>query len=183
LFRTVFQNIKVRALFIFVILFSFLFAELLGYLYWENRRFEAKVAAISAIKSNTEPFVSITIKKDNHSLDCNKLKEFLHNGMKYDIVSSKVSNDSIVYLCFQDINETWIEREVEKYINNFLGKSGHKKKHNSYGKSAAKKVIQIVDIGLEDRYFFKHYKFNIDYTFHYQLMIMDAPFVPPEFKS
>lgn len=169
-----------RALFISIILFSFSFAELLGYLYWENRRFEAKEAAISAIESNTESFVCITVKTDNLTLGWNRSKEFLHNGIMYDVVSSKVNNDSIVFVCFQDINESWIKREVEKCISNFSGKSGQKKKHN--GKYAAKKLIQIFDIGLEDLFFLKQYKFNIDYSFHYQLIIMNAPFVPPEFR-
>ncbi|MBO9700717.1 MAG: hypothetical protein J7604_10950 [Sporocytophaga sp.] len=172
-----------RALVIFVILFSFSFAELVGYLYWENRRFEAKEDAISAIESNSEPFVCIAVKKDNFTSGWNKSKEFLHNGMMYDVVSSEINKDSIVFLCFQDINETWIEREVEKCISNFFGKSGQKKKHNFYGKYAVKKLIQVLEIGLEDRIFLKHYKFNIDYIFHYQLMIVNAPFVPPEFKS
>ncbi len=173
----------VRALFIYVILFSFSFAELVGYLYWENRRFEAKEAAFAIVQSNAESLVSIAIEKNDLTLGWNKSKEFLHNGMLYDVVSSKISNDSIMFLCFQDSNETWIEREVEKYINNFFGKSGHKKKHNINGKYGAKKLIQLFDIELEGRFFLKHYKFNIDYIFHYQMMIMNAPFVPPELKS
>jgi len=181
--KNIFQNSKVRTLFTSVILFLFLFVELFGYMYWENKLLDAKTAAASSIENNKETLVNISVKKDNNISDWSMSNEFLYNGILYDIVSSKVINDSIVFLCFQDINETWIEKEVEKCINNFLGRSGHKKKHNFYGKYAAKKVIEFFDIGLDYNFFLKHYKFKIDYIFHYQLMIMNTPFVPPEFKS
>ncbi|GAL83489.1 hypothetical protein MYP_716 [Sporocytophaga myxococcoides] len=143
---------------------------------------EAKIAANSAMESNTELLMRIAVKKDKHTLGWNRSNEFLHNGIMYDVVSSNVSKDSIVFLCFQDNYESWIKREVDRYLNIFFGKSGHKKKPNFYSKYGSKKLIQPINIGLEKIFLLKYYRFCIDFIFHYQLMITNTPFVPPEFK-
>lgn len=156
-----------------------------GTYYWlQLRKYqvrkEVKKKIIAGISRDDLVVLKFSKKETNTVLKWKHSKEFEYHGEMYDIVETEFHNDSVIYYCWWDHEETQLEKQLKNLANEALGKD-----------SMAKTRIERFNSFLCSLYFYNNksvvfFSSECENNFpnlinHYKSIIKLPPTPPPVF--
>ncbi|MBN1252346.1 MAG: hypothetical protein JXA16_09415 [Bacteroidales bacterium] len=126
------MKIKINSILLFLILFV-PFIATYSWLSHKKKliKKEVKNLIVSNIDKNQLTVFKFQINEIESKLKWKHSKEFEYNGQMFDIVESKIINDSITYLCWPDNEETVLNKKLQALLNLALGKNPLTNKNKS----------------------------------------------------
>lgn len=91
---------------------------------------------ISGLKEGELVTLSFSTQEAEAKLDWEHSKEFEYNGQMYDVVESKITADSAVYVCWPDDDETLLNKQLKGIVAVALG-------HHQKSKESRKNLISF----------------------------------------
>jgi hypothetical protein len=95
---------------------------------YTSREIESKLEA--GIDKKKLVHLKFNVKDAEKALSWNEKREFEFKGHMYDVVSSSVHGDSVIFICYKDHKETRLNEEKERLIAKAIGQDPSRKNHS-----------------------------------------------------
>ncbi len=82
---------------------------------------DVKEKIVSGLDKNELSLIALSVKEAEYKLRWEHSREFEYNGTMYDIVEKKESADSLFFWCWEDHEETSLNRKLSSMVNREIG--------------------------------------------------------------
>jgi hypothetical protein len=118
--------------------------------------------------------------KEKEDLEWKHSKEFKYKGQFYDVVETELQDDSVMYICWWDYEETHLYKKLDEMLAKAFGNNSTQKENNKRLNDFFKSLYFTEGLSICSYPNQDIADFNSPYSINYSSIYLKVPFQPPK---